>query len=364
MGILRYLLALSVVIAHSTDVFGFTLVGGYMAVQIFFIISGFYMAMVLNEKYKSDDYYLFISNRALRIYPIYWVVLGLTLMLSILSGILFDNWGKLTFYLDHWDQMTFIAIFFQIISNIVIFGQDVMMFTGYSLERGGFYFSQDFRLTDPPLYKFLIIPQAWTLSLELMFYLIAPFFVRKGVSSIILIILLGFVIRFAVIVMVDNYQDPWTYRFFPSEISLFFLGVLSFRLKNILLIPSKNILNVAVVFYFLIVIFFSNIKGYFFGNLGDWALYFYTVLLLPWLFEISKKSKIDSMVGELSYPVYISHMLIVGGGALILRDYQEEPYLSLLYIITVTIFSALLIRFVSDPIEKYRRKRVLGLHST
>ncbi|MEH6457517.1 MAG: acyltransferase [Cocleimonas sp.] len=362
MGVLRYLLALSVVIAHSTSVFGITLVGGYMAVQIFFIISGFYMAMVLNEKYNSRDYFLFISNRALRIYPIYWVVLILTLILSMFSGLLFDNWGKLTYFLDYWEYMSFTAIFFQVMSNIIIFGQDIMMFTGYSLESESLYFTQDFRLTNPPLYKFLVIPQAWTLSLELMFYLIAPFIVRRGIPSIILMILLGFIVRFAVIFTVDNYQDPWTYRFFPSELSLFFLGVLSFKIKKILLTPRKSVLNAALFFYSLLIIFFGNLNGYFFGNLGGWFLYLCTVLLLPWLFQVSKKSKIDSMIGELSYPVYISHMLIVGGSALILRDFQGESYLSLLYIIIVTVFSSLLIKYVSNPIDIYRRNRVLERH--
>ena len=51
MGLIRTLLAISVVLAHSSPIFGIKLVGGQVAVQAFYMISGFYMTLVLNEKY-------------------------------------------------------------------------------------------------------------------------------------------------------------------------------------------------------------------------------------------------------------------------------------------------------------------------
>jgi len=90
MGIIRLILALTVVAAHSTAIFGSTLVGGKIAVQSFYIISGFYMSLILNEKYvgKFNSYFLFLSNRFLRLFPIFWVVLILTALLSIAQYIL------------------------------------------------------------------------------------------------------------------------------------------------------------------------------------------------------------------------------------------------------------------------------------
>lgn len=72
MGIIRLLLAISVLISHTSTIFGFGFVGGQAAVQAFFIISGFYMAFILNEKYigENNSYKLFITNRLLRLYPI------------------------------------------------------------------------------------------------------------------------------------------------------------------------------------------------------------------------------------------------------------------------------------------------------
>ena len=62
MGVLRYLLALSVLLVHDVDGW-FKLIDGAAAVQCFFLISGFYMALVLNERYA--DLGSFYFNRAL-----------------------------------------------------------------------------------------------------------------------------------------------------------------------------------------------------------------------------------------------------------------------------------------------------------
>ena len=51
MGLLRVILALSVAVAHFGGFFGYTIAGGFAAVQMFYIISGFYMATILTEKY-------------------------------------------------------------------------------------------------------------------------------------------------------------------------------------------------------------------------------------------------------------------------------------------------------------------------
>ena len=90
MGTLRFLLAMSVAYGHAGNFLGFPLVPGDTAVQTFYAISGFYMALVLNEKYRpeSSSYFLFISNRFLRLFPIYATVLALTLLLAFALSLL------------------------------------------------------------------------------------------------------------------------------------------------------------------------------------------------------------------------------------------------------------------------------------
>ena len=79
MGLLRLILALNVVIAHAGgNIFKVTSVGGLISVETFFMISGFYMSLILTSKYKGlDKYGLFMSNRLLRLFPIYFTVLFL-----------------------------------------------------------------------------------------------------------------------------------------------------------------------------------------------------------------------------------------------------------------------------------------------
>ncbi|REC40323.1 acyltransferase family protein [Chryseobacterium sp. 5_R23647] len=233
MGILRFLLAISVVIAHSTSIFGFELVGGQIAVQAFFIISGFYMTLILNEKYigANHSYRLFISNRALRLYPIYWVVLLLTILYS---GYLFISSnglksGSFNPYISHFKDLNIGSLLFLTFTNIFLFFQDIVMFLGLDLQNGNLFFTQNFRNTKPMLFEFLFIPQAWTIGVELLFYVIAPFLVRRKIYVIFSLIFCSILLRCFLYYGLDLKFDPWTARFFPTELVFFLLGTLAYH---------------------------------------------------------------------------------------------------------------------------------------
>ena len=60
------------------------------------MISGFYMAMILTEKYCGPgSYRLFLTNRFLRIYPIYWITLGLSIFAWMICYLLTGQAGPL-----------------------------------------------------------------------------------------------------------------------------------------------------------------------------------------------------------------------------------------------------------------------------
>jgi peptidoglycan/LPS O-acetylase OafA/YrhL len=52
-GLIRVILAYAVVLNHSRPVHGYFLMPSNAAVTLFFMISGFYMALVLTEKYTG-----------------------------------------------------------------------------------------------------------------------------------------------------------------------------------------------------------------------------------------------------------------------------------------------------------------------
>lgn len=86
MGLFRLVLAFCVVLAHGLNL-PIPAARADVAVQTFYIVSGFYMALVLTEKYRDFSTYFF--NRLLRIYPAYFLVALATVghsVLRILTG--------------------------------------------------------------------------------------------------------------------------------------------------------------------------------------------------------------------------------------------------------------------------------------
>jgi peptidoglycan/LPS O-acetylase OafA/YrhL len=356
MGLLRFILAISVVISHSTPVFGISIVGGQMAVQLFYIISGFYMSLVLNEKYLpgKGSYKLFISNRFLRLFPIYWIVLLFTFLYYI---ILFtqhkttpDN--AFEYFVNYIHEMNTGTLLFLILTNLVIFGQDLLLFMGFSTAGGGLYFTDNFKLSNPPVHAFTFLPQAWTIGIELMFYLIAPWLVRLKIKYVLVLIAITLTIKI-IIANTSLNHDPWTYRFFPAELLFFLMGKLSYELylKIKPIQFNKFVLALPLVFILTVTTF------YFWLPFSCPPLFFTAFFIaLPFIFKLSSKWKTDTFIGELSYPIYISHIFV-----LILIESLNIPFIqnkgTTLVVLTI-VFSILLNYFVSDKIERIRQRRV------
>ena len=359
MGIIRTLLAFFVVIAHTEPFFGFTFMGGDKAVELFFIISGFYMAMILNEKYLGEgSYSLFIKNRFLKIYPTYWVVFTMTLCAFILLITVFKNDAGFRFYIDNYDRFDTTTLLFLILSNLIIFGQDILMFLGID-QLGHLFFSNNVFAEKIQLHNGLFVPQAWTLGIELTFYLIAPFLVRKSILWIVLLLLLSFSVRYMIYYDFGLKYDPWTHRFFFSELGLFLMGVLAYRIGKLYQINNSKIF---LFLYFIIIgnlIFYELLDKMMDTAVHAWAFYLLFTISLPFIFTYYKSSKIDRFIGELSYPIYISHVMIIGMVHFILKKFHSLVYLSEISFLLSIVFSYFLIFFILNPIEKIRRHNLM-----
>lgn len=348
-GFLRVLLALSVVFDHSGPILFFGFIDSTIAVQSFFIVSGFYMVMILTEKYKK--YSAFILNRFLRIYPLYLSILIITVAVSFIAHYLLNNNLNLGFSLTN--PINPAALVLLVFSNIFIFGQDILFFIG--ANSAGLYFVKDFQQGLAP--QGLFVPQAWTLSLELMFYLIAPFIVYKKNKLILGLILLGIILRAALYFMVSkdlHYQ--WTYIFFPAELVFFLIGIISYRtykvLRNIKI--DRRILIFSAIIFFLYLVFYTYIPLI---SVIKKGLYFLMLILnIPLLFILCQKSKFDRYIGELSYPIYLSHLLILKVLELIVKIPKE--FLGLVLALISILASVFLYHFVVKPFDSFRRKRL------
>ena len=361
MGLFRLILALTVVIGHSGSpfLFGHRFTGGMVAVQAFFIISGFYMALILNKKYVGkDSYKLFISNRFLRLFPAYWVVLLMTVGYLLWSGNHF-------FLLQYYESLDLYSFLFLTFTNLIILGQDLTVFLGLNISTGTLYFVDNFHTTTPPVWKFLLIPQAWSLGVELMFYIIAPFLVRKSIYLILLILIVSLMLRVYIYLGMGWQRDPWTYRFFPTELALFMSGVISYKFYSLCrryhlydreILTSKIFLFIMWILLLAATLFFEFISIS--GHSKFWLYYFLVVITTPYVFILTKNSKIDSYLGDLSYPIYISHILVISVVKPILQEMQLLSYVALIASICSICISVLLIKLIINPIERYRQQRI------
>ena len=364
MGVLRLTLATAVVCWHGGPFLGLRVMPGDTAVQTFFLLSGFYMALVLHTKYRGPgSYRLFLSNRFLRLFPAYWAVLAATfatcLVLQSVKG-----HSRLSAY-DH--PLSPFAFVFLVVTNLAVFGQDAVMFLGLS-PSGRLVPTANFRLTRPELNTFLLIPQAWSLGVELTFYLVAPFLARKRSRTVAGLFLASWALRLWIYYGLGLKFDPWTGRFFPTELALFLLGVLSYRGLERLrgrVLPRGTVGLVSLGFLGLTLGFSALPSLPFHGGwlLKHWGYFGLTGLAIPFVFLASENSRLDRYAGDLSYPLYITHGLVLmvfeAGlppdvlNGLVARSLYTPAVLGCSLLI-----SAALLRFLIDPLERYRQGRV------
>src|SRR4029450_3989990 len=168
MGTFRVVLAVAVMLSHIPAILGpcivtreslHILIWSGQAVFAFFIISGFYMSLIINEKYAklpngTSRYYL---NRALRLYPVHWTVLALYAAGALLTATPYFLTGGFMDPLGRW--------LYVIVTNVFLVGVEIPV------------------LIDVDNGRFMAGP-IWSLSLECYFYLLAPLLVGRSVGSV------------------------------------------------------------------------------------------------------------------------------------------------------------------------------------
>jgi peptidoglycan/LPS O-acetylase OafA/YrhL len=354
MGAIRFLLAVTVVLNHAGPLFGLIFTDAYIAIKIFFIISGFYMSLILSSKYVGPGTYrLFITNRFLRLFPAYWVVLALSFLASLVFWQVLDTKLLLGPWIARQDFLSPLAAAALVLANLSVYGQDILFFLGLS-PAGGFYFDVNALAAPQPAWYYLLVPQAWTISLELTFYLLAPLLVRSKTRLLAGLIAASLAVRWYIAIQ-GLPADPWEQRFFPAEFGFFLLGILCHRLyRRITARPMRPWLPPAVTAGFLcFLLSYQFIPG---GLSKELCTYVLTMLALPYAFYATRHMKFDRMVGELSYPIYISHWLII----VVLRYYVPESQLPLLSVLATVAFCTVFNILLTNRIERYRQKRVLA----
>lgn len=337
MGVLRLYLAACVIAAHSEQVFPWSVHGGEAAVGFFFVISGFYMQLILSTD-RYTGVLQFYKSRLLRIYLPYLVCLVLCMLAGLLS------WGfcgnalsvQQCIELARSGNGTDGTQWMVMLTNVTIFLQDAVMFLGRD-SAGSACLTKGVASGPQEFYNLLVIPQAWSIAVELQFYLLSPWLIRRlSTPRLLTVIMLLTGLRTATAVVMKLDFDPWTYRFAPFELVKFLAGIVSCRLlwqspKGRRICEAacswlqrasggfKYPISVLVVLLAMrlhlgtgsLVHRATVIAGPVFKEPLQLLVVATAAVLVPLCFCLTLSLRVDRRIGELSFPVYLLHLTVV-----------------------------------------------------
>jgi peptidoglycan/LPS O-acetylase OafA/YrhL len=200
-----------------------------------------------------------------------------------------------------------------------------------------------------PLWTFLPVAQAWSLSLELMFYLMVPFLSRLLTKQLAVLLLVTTVLHFLIMKYAPSIYESGPHRFFPSALRFFLIGMLSARFYK--WIVSCEISHQQLKKYALWAVAFHLALLAISHEASVWA----AGLMLPFLFIFFSKSRWDRVLGEYSYTVYMVHVAVL----------YTLAFFPLLHHGTIVFIMSLLISYLMqkllvNPIDNARRSYGAG----
>jgi peptidoglycan/LPS O-acetylase OafA/YrhL len=298
LGIFRYALALMVALSHLFSELMYW--QGAYAVFCFYLISGYLMTLVLKEVYIGfDGAGPYVLNRLLRIYPVYFVALCASLLVSKLfpevqaeatgTGLQFSQVMPLPLSTSDW------------LSNITL------LF---------------------PWDSSLQISQAWSISVELVFYGLMPFIVTRLWTVALWFIGSGLIAAY-MFFSGDSFLERYT-SVAGASIAFSLGAVVYYSRKRFQLHPwhiaSAGALYILHLWFAPDIWSFPRVNGEGFAWLlrpSHYGLYANlacgTYLLLA-IISVGKRwkivEKIGSSLGNLAYPIFLVHWI---AGATVVR---------------------------------------------
>jgi len=296
---------------------------GGAGVDIFFVLSGFIITYTNLKFISKADYFVFFAKRRIvRIYPTYWIIISLFLLLQVILP---------SFYRSHFSFD---------LKNIL---STYLLFPGHVMVNG----------------------VSWTLSYEIFFYLLfsLSFFITQKKWSFYLAIIYA-VIIIALPICNYNFENgnswlslityPMNVEFFMGVIAAVVIPKISSRIAMPLIITGSII--------FLMSAIFSNFNHVLVNNTFNRVILFGipSFLIITGLvkYELANKIKVHSiflLLGEASYSLYLIHLPVVAASFKILEKFNVSNNLIihcliLLMVCIICYGSVLFYKFVEKPI--------------
>ncbi|MEW5774960.1 MAG: acyltransferase [Thermodesulfobacteriota bacterium] len=345
MGLLRLLLAFAVLAGH-TGVLDFEILPGPVAVRAFFLLSGFTMALVLETRYAGLPRRSFYLSRLLRLAPAYAVVLALSLaaMLALDSHPFLRRDTLLGLVLA--DVRTLAAWLW---TNLAVFGQEAMYWLRVA-PGGALAWSPGPVAASAKAYTLLLVPQAWSLSLEFCFYLAAPWIFSRGPRLVGGLLLASLALHVGLDRAFPQLDPVWQ-RILPTQLYLFLAGYFSHaiyaRLRDT---PRARFLGHGLL---LLLALFGALYEILSGPMRFAVFQCLLCLALPVVFLAFRNNPLDRFLGRLSYPFYLVHFLVIG----VFEDRLGEA--GPLALVGLVLAGALALHLgVEVPFERVRRRLV------
>ena len=299
MGAYRLLLAMLVAISHM----GVTVAGfnpGVVAVVSFLIISGFVMTSLIERNYSAPEQIrLFYLDRILRLYPQF-------LLYFVASCVVIH------FLLPGTPQAAALTV-----KNIV---------ASLAMVPMGFYM---YGITVPE-----ILPPAWSLGLEMCFYLLIPFLLIykcRGLAFVASVAVFGV----ACLGVINT--DVYGYRLLPGVLFIFLCGSYLYKAHTKGLMIAVGTTLIAALLLLAIVAGFIERRPF---NAEVTAG---IVLGVPavWFLSKLKFHRADEFFGNISYGVFLNHFVVM----YVMRAFWPVEYSAL--IVTAVLVLSLVLSGVS-----------------
>ena len=360
---LRGVAALMVIWYHVFEGFAFasnsaieTLNHGYLAVDFFFILSGFVIGYAYDDRWgKSLTMKDFFKRRLIRLHPM--VIMG-----AVLGAITFCIQGSV-----QWDG-THIAISMRMLSLLcTIFFIPAMPGVGYEVRGNG----EMFPLNGP----------CWSLFFEYIGNILYALFIRRlsNKALTVFVVLLGVALAAFAVFNVSTYGNigvGWTLdgvNFLGGSLRMLFpfsLGMLMSRnFKPMKVKGAFWICTIALIALFSVP-YLEGLEPLCMNGVYEAFCVIVAFPIILWIGASGtttdkQSTKICKFLGDISYPVYVIHypLMYLFYAWLIenqLYTLGETWHVALCVFILSIILAYLCLKLYDEPIRKYLAKRFLS----